>query len=393
MQIVILGAGYAGLRAAIDLDRLLRQHGCDDEVTLVDQHPYHQLVQVLHLAATAVMPAKKAIYELAPLLSRSEVRLVQGRAALIDPVERLVQLEDGRALPYDRLAIMLGAETAYGDVPGAREHTQTLRTYEDALHLRAHVIAQFTAAAQASDAKAQRVLMTTAIIGGGYTGCQLAGELAAWADDLCSDTGAPRAEMRIALVERSKYLLPQFGDWATHTAEQVLDGLGVSVYLNMAVEAVEPQLLRVSGNRVLRAATIVWSGGIRGPALLGASGLPVDAAGRVIVDRYLRVHDQAWIFAAGDCAAIPDSPDAGTVPATASYAMRQGAHIAETLLAEAEGRAPRSYEPLKLGELVSLGPHYAVGNPLGVQMTGYPALLMKKGIEQYYRATLEGPLA
>lgn len=393
MQIVILGAGYAGLRAAIDLDRLLRQHGRDDEVTLVDQHSYHQLVQVLHLAATAAIPDEKAIYELTPLLNRGNVRLVQGRAVLIDPVERLVWLEDGRALPYGRLAIMLGAETAYGDVPGAREHTRTLRTYEDAQHLREHVIAQFAAAAHASDPKAQRVLMTTAIIGGGYTGCQLAGELAAWADDLCRETGAPRAEVRIALIERSKDLLPQFGDWATHTAEQVLDGLGVSVYLNMSVEAVEPQLLRVSDNRVLRAATIVWSGGIRGPDLLGASGLPVDSTGRVIVDRYLRVYDQALIFAAGDCAAIPNSPEEGTVPATASYAMRQGSHMAETLLAEVEGRAPRSYEPLKLGELVSLGPHYAVGNPLGVQMTGYPALLMKKGIEQYYRATLEGPLA
>lgn len=391
MQIVILGAGYAGLRAAIDLDRLLRQQGRDDAVTLVDQNSYHQLVQVLHMAATAAMPDEKAIYELAPLLSRSAVRLVQGRATQIDHRARQVHFEDGRSVPYDRLAITLGAETAFGNVPGAREHAQVLHTLEQAQRLREHVIDQFMAAAKATDAKAQRVLMTTAIVGGGYTGCQLAGELAAWADDLCRDTGAPRAEVRIALIERSHDLLPQFGEWATHTAEHVLDNLGVSVYRDTAVEAVEPQLLRVSGERILRAATIVWSGGIRGPDLLQESGLAVDATGRVLVDRYLRVHEQALIFAAGDCAAIPDSPGEGIVPATASYAMRQGAHLAETLLAEAEGRAPRMYEPLKLGELVSLGPHYAVGNPLGVPLTGYPALVMKKGIEQYYRAILEGP--
>jgi len=80
------------------------------------------------------------------------------------------------------------------------------------------------------------------------------------------------------------------------------------------------------------------------------------------------------------------------VPATASYAIREGAHLAETLLAEYEGKPPRPYEPLKLGELVSLGPHYAVGNPLGVTVTGYPALLLKKGVETYYRSTIEGPL-
>jgi NADH dehydrogenase len=157
------------------------------------------------------------------------------------------------------------------------------------------------------------------------------------------------------------------------------------------VEAVEPGLLRVSGGRVLRAGTIVWAGGIQAPAMLREAGLPVDSCGRALVDRYLRVIDQALIFAAGDCAAIPDGP-AGFVPATASYAMRQGAHLAETLLAEVMGAPPRAYEPLKLGELVSLGPRFAVGNPLGVPLVGYPAMLLKKGVESYYRSTIEGPL-
>ncbi|PDW04106.1 NAD(P)/FAD-dependent oxidoreductase [Candidatus Viridilinea mediisalina] len=389
MQIVILGAGYAGLRTAIDLDRLLRQRGRDDEVILVDQHPYHQLIQVIHLAATDAIPDKKAIYELAPLLCNSTVRLEQGRVTRIEPLERQVRFEDGRSLAYDRLAITLGAETSYAGVAGAREHTLPLHTFEHALRLRDHVVQQFAAAAQERDPKQQRILQTIAIVGGGYTGCQLAGELVTWADDLCRDSGAPRSEVRVALIERSNYLLPQFGDWATQAAELVLDRQGVSVYRNTLVEAVEPRMLHIQGERVLRAATIVWAAGIAGPELLAASGLAVEEHGRVMVDRYLRVHDQALIFAAGDCAAVPNSLDGGTVPATASYAMRQGAHLATTLLAEVEGRAPRSYEPLRLGELVSLGPHYAVGNPLGLPMTGYPALWMKKSVEQYYRSILE----
>ncbi|MFV9503240.1 MAG: NAD(P)/FAD-dependent oxidoreductase [Oscillochloridaceae bacterium umkhey_bin13] len=391
MQFVILGAGYAGLRAALDLDRLMRERGLAGEVVLVDQHPYHQLVQVIHLTATAAMHSREAIYELAPLLVRTQVRFVQSRVERIMPLERTVLLANGERLVYDRLTIALGAETAYGNVPGAREHGMPLRTYPQALALRDHVIAQFTAAAQTSDPQTQRMLLTTAIVGGGYSGCQFAGELAAWADDLCRSTGAPRNEVRIALLDRAPQLLGQFGPWATRDAERTLDRMGVSVYLGTGIDAVEPNLLRVSGNRILRAGTIVWAGGIRGPDLLADSGLPVDAQGRVMVDRYLRVHDQGRIFAMGDCAAIPDGSHGATLPGTASYAMRQGSHMADTLLAEAEGRAPRTYEPLKLGELVSLGPEYAIGNPLGVPFTGYPALLMKKGIEQYYRATLEGP--
>jgi NADH dehydrogenase len=392
MNILILGAGYSGLRAALDLDQLLKGRGRGDQVTLVDRHQYHQLVQVLHVTATAGHDDREAIYALSGLLRETRVSFLQGDAAAIEPLRREVRLGDGRALPYDRLLIALGAETAYGAVPGAREHTLSLRSYEGALRIRDHLRASFAAAATTADPSQRRLLLTTAIVGGGYTGCQFAGELAHWADDLCAETGAPRGEVRIALLDSGPLLLAQFGAWATREAERVLGAMGVSVHLKTSVEGVEPDLLRVGGGRVLRAGTIVWAGGIRAPELLGASGLPVDSAGRALVDRYLRVCDQALIFAAGDCASIPDGPR-GFVPATASYATRQGAHLAETLFAELEGRPPRPYEPLKLGELVSLGPHYAVGNPLGVPVFGLPAVLLKKGVERYYRATLEAPSA
>ena len=386
MQIVILGAGYAGLRAALDLDLLLRERKRTDTVILVDQCPYHQLVQVLHHTVASSAPVQEAIYDLATLLSKSKVRFVQGRAAKLAPQACQVILEDGQLLTYDRLVITLGAETAY-QVPGAEANTLDLRTYEHAVRLHNHLIAQFTAAAKTSDPQEQRMLLTTAIVGGSYTGCQLAGELAAWADDLCRETGAPRPQVRIALLERGHLLLRDFGLWATREAERTLDKLGVSVYLDTAVESVEPQALLVAGGRVLRAATLVWAGGVKGPDLLRASGLPVDATGHVRTDRFLRVLENPLIFAAGDCAVIPD-PSEGQVPATASYAMRQGSHLADSLMAELEGRQPRLYEPARLGGLVSLGPAYAVGNPLGVPLTGYPAVLMKKSIERWYRSML-----
>lgn len=390
MNILILGAGYAGLRAALDLDRALR--GRDGvTITLVDQFPYHQLVQLLHLTASAGLHSREAIYDLKRLLRDRTITFVEGRATRIDPLAHQVHLAEGAPLAYTKLVIALGAETAYHGIPGAREHTLPLRTYPEALKLRDHLIDQFIAAGKTTDPNERRILLTTAIVGAGYTGGQFAGELAAWADDLSAQSGVPRGEARIALLEQSDGLFKQLGAWASQAALDRLDALGVSVYLNTGVKAVEPRLLRVSDGRVLRAATIVWAAGIQGPALLADSGLPVTTNGRVKVDRYLRVAGQANIFALGDCAAIPD-PGAGpqaTVPTTASYAMRQGSHIAESIAAEIAGDAPRAYEPLRLGELISLGPDYALGSPLGVPVTGYPALLLKKGVEQYYRATIE----
>ncbi|MBX0330786.1 NAD(P)/FAD-dependent oxidoreductase [Oscillochloris sp. ZM17-4] len=388
MHIIILGAGYAGLRTALDLDRRLREKGLDDVVTLIDQNPYHQLVQEIHLTATAGIGSLDAIYDIGRLLNGRAIRFIQGRVKALAPAIREVQLEDGQSLSYDRLVLALGSEADYHETPGARDHTFPLRTYAGAIALRDHIIGQFTAAAKQSDPKQQRILLTTAIVGGGYTGCQVAGELAVWVNKLCAETGAPRGEARIALLDRNEHILKQFGPWAGHEAERILDQRGVSIYLNTPTESVEHEMLRISEGRVLRAGTIIWAAGIRAPDMIAAAGLSVDHVGRAIVDRYLRVEGQAAIFALGDCASIADS-NGTPLPSTASFAIRQGGRLAETLLAEVMGKTPHAYEPVQLGELVSLGPDYGVGNPFGLPLTGYPVILLKKGIEQYYRASIE----
>lgn len=389
MKIVILGAGYGGLRTAMNLEKLLRAHQMTDTViTLIDQNPYHQLIQELHHTATDGSDSRAAIYEIDQLIRGRQIEFICGRVEAILPGEQAVVLNDGQRISYERLVIGLGSITDFHGVPGAPEHTLPLRTYNDAVAIRDHVIAQFKAASEMRDAKEQRLALTTAIIGGGYTGCQLAGEFAVWVDRLCRDTGAPRSEVRIALLDRHDVLLHQFGRWANDVAERVLDRQRVSIYLNIDVEAVEPQLLRVSGNRVLRAGTIIWAAGVRAPDLIAQASLPTDKMGRARVDRYLRVEDREDIFVLGDCAAIPAGLGDETVPATASYAMRQGEHLAEALFDEIQGRAARAYQPLKLGELVSLGPDDGVGTPLGMPVTGYTIQLLKKGIEQFYRSSI-----
>ncbi|MEF3275329.1 MAG: NAD(P)/FAD-dependent oxidoreductase [Chloroflexus sp.] len=387
MRIVILGAGYAGLRTALDLARFRREYGLDVTIQLVDQYPYHQLIQLLHLTATAGIADQKSIYQLDQLLRGREIERVEGRVIAIEPLERVVKLADGRALVYDRLVLALGSETAF-NVPGAREHTFPLHTFTHAVALRKHIVSQYTRAASLTDPTELRITMTTAIVGGGYTGCELAGELAAWADDLCRQTGAPRSEVRIALIERESHLLPHLGAWASDEAVRRLERLGVNVFLNTPVTQVEPRCLRFGDGRILRAGTIVWGAGVRAPALLAEAGFPTDRMGRVVVDRYLRVSGQALVFAIGDCAAVADSRG-GFLPPTASYAVRQGAHLAKVLADEARGEAPRPYEPVELGEVVSLGPNDAIGSALGVPVMGYPAVMLKRGIEEYYRATIE----
>jgi NADH:ubiquinone reductase (H+-translocating) len=301
-----------------------------------------------------------------------------------------VRLDDATQLGYDRLLISLGGTTGYNGVPGAREHTLPLRTYREAQALQAHLVAQYQQARALDDPKERRRALTVVVVGGGYTGIQLAGELGVYLPELATRLGLDPGDVRVALLDRNEALLPQMGTWANDEAERALNAQGVALYLRTSVEAVEPGALLLDGKRRLRAGTMVWAGGVVAPALLADAGLPTAAGGRVVVDRWLRADQRVGriVYAAGDCALVRDGAGQ-VVPGNASYALRQGEYLARQVAAELQGEPPQPYAPLKLGEVVSLGPGRAVGNPFGVAVNGLPAVLLKRGIEAWYLATLE----
>lgn len=390
MQILILGAGYAGVRVALELNRLFEATNSSNpaQITLVDQNPYHQHIILFHRLATAAIQEREVLVPLSRMFAHSNVEVCQGTVSLIDPLMRLVKLDDERVLTYDRLVIALGGQTDYAGIEGAREHTWSLRTFPDAVRLRDHIQACFREAALTENPLHRRELLTFAVVGGGFIGCQFAGELAGQANSLARAFGVPRSDIRIALLESDSALLRPFGSWAHKEAMGILDRQFVSVYLNTTVERVEPQTLYVSDERMLPAATIVWTTGIHAPEPITQAGLPTDEQGRVLVDNYLRVVDHETIFAAGDCVRLTE-PASGTIPATASAAMRQGEYLARMLHAEMEGQTTYEYRPLRIGHLVSLGPGKGVGNPLGLPISGRVASFLKQGVEKWYLTTLE----
>lgn len=389
MHILILGAGYAGLRVAIELGKHLAEKEDDlATITLVEQHSYHQHIVLLHQVATEATPEHEAVIPLDKVLHGRPLDWREARVSSINPEQQQVALEDGSVLSYDRLVLAVGSQTDDFGIPGVSKHTLPLRSFPEAQRLRDHITACFHEAATTDDPATRRMLLTTAIVGGGTTGCQLAGELAAWADTLAAEAGVLREDVRIALIERAPRLLGMLAPRVGHEAVSTLDQRLVSVYLNTPVERVEEQTLFVGGNRKLRAGTIAWAAGIRAPDVVAQSGFPTDSRGRVCVDRFLRVEGCSNVFALGDCARVPDTIG-GTVPSTAGYATRQGDYLAGALIAELEGHPPPPYEPLPLGTIVSLGPDRAVGDIVGLPIKGRAAALLKQGVEKWYLKTLE----
>lgn len=391
MKIVILGAGYAGLRVALDLAAARAQNQIAAELVLVDRNDYHQVVTWLHRAATDAVPLERARVPLRDLFSPQHLTFVQAEVRAIRPDQRYV-LTDAGPIEYDRLVIALGSDTVWPEVPGLRRAALPLRWWEDAQALREHIIEQFAAAAGTNSPEERRCRMTVVVAGGGYTGTQLAGELAHWTPALADQFGLPLTDIRLLLIEMQARLMPGWRPKLSRRATDILRRKGVDVRVNTPLKRVDGRLVTVGhpdgSEETICAGTLVWAGGTRAPVLLAEAGLPTDAAGRVRVNRFLQAQGQPQIFVVGDSAFYLDGRD--PLPATASHALRQGEYVAGVLIAQSQGKSIEPYQPVSLGLLVSLGGTDGVGDALGVPLSGLPAGLLKEGVERWYLLQVTG---
>jgi len=399
MNILILGAGYAGLRAALDLAKAKRKGRLQGvSITLIDRNDYHQVITWLHdIAAAAIKPevARIPLEKLLGLSDSSSTRTEQRDAIItfqqatvqgIAPNEQRVILQDGTTLLYDRLVVGLGGETAWAPIEGLREYALPMRWWKEAVAIRKAIESRFALAAKAKNAAERKRLATVMVIGGGYTGCQLVGELAHWLPELADRHQLSLFDLTLRQIEAQERLISNWDEKLAHKAEQILRHKGVQILLNSPVERITQTTVKIKGKKPLPYGVMIWAGGIRAPQLLQASGFSTGAQGRVHVDQYLRAKDFPQIYMAGDNTLWMDGDQ--PLPATASHALRQGAYVARMLIRERANQPLVTYEPTKLGLVVALGGNDGVGTALGVPLSGIAAGLLKEGIETWYLSTI-----
>ncbi|MBI3964281.1 MAG: FAD-dependent oxidoreductase, partial [Chloroflexi bacterium] len=255
--------------------------------------------------------------------------------------------------------------------------------------LREHVRSRIVTAAGAIPADRARRL-TFALVGGGYTGTELAAELADWTADLAGGAGLAASEVRVVLVEARDRLLPGFPAGLAHAALGGLRRRGVEVRLEQPVAAVRADALLLASGERIPTETVVWSGGVRAPHLLTDLGLPTASLGRVPVDDYLSVPGSPTVSAIGDCALVRDRQRGRDLPMTAHFAVQQGEHVARVIRAELRGARPPVYRPRWVGEAISLGRDDAIAYVGPVPVRGAQALAIRSYVQQRYLYGLGG---
>ena len=371
-RVVIVGAGFGGLACARALGHAKAR------VALVDRRNFHLFAPLLYQVATAALSPAQIAQPVRSILRRYEnIEVAMAEVVGLDLPGRRVLLADGPALPFDCLVVAAGSVYSYYGHADWAAHAPGLKTIADAQEIRGKLLSAFERAELSRDPAEQQALITTIIVGGGPTGVEMAGAVAELARHaLARDFRHVRPETaRIVLVEAAPRLLGGFPEALAAYARRRLEKLGVTVWTGKAVEAIEPDRVKIAGEW-LSAGAIVWGAGVE--AAPAAAWLPAarDRAGRIIVAPDLSVPGLEGVYAIGDIANCRGD-DGEPLPGLAQVADQQGKYLGRALAEEFDREAvPRPFRFRNRGNTAIVGRNAAIFDFGRRQITGFLAWLL-----------------
>ncbi len=376
-RVAIIGAGFGGLWAA----RSLANKPVD--VLVVDRNNYHTFLALLYQVAAAELDAEDIAYPVRNILCRDpNIDFVLAHARRIDLKNRVIET-DGEAISYDYLILAAGSVSHTFGVPGVETHAYFLKTLEEAVLLKNHIICCFERATRETDAARRRSLLTFVIVGGGATGVEYAGALSELVhgplvqDYRTIDFGA----VRIILLEREDTLIGNMPESVRTYTQERLSKMGVEVRLGSSVAEATPDRVILGGSDQIETRTVVWTAGVKGEPIAGLSGLPVEGNGRVPVLPTLQVPGYPEISIVGDLASIKE--DGRVLPMVAQVAIQSGVAAAKNILQQIDGRQPQPFLYRDRGSMITIGRNTA-GVAIGsTTYTGFFAWLLWLVIHLY----------
>lgn len=383
-RIVILGAGYGGIVTAIRLQKELNYNEAD--VTLVNKHDYHYITTTLHMPAAGTDVSKNACVNILNLIDEFKIDFVKSTVVQIRPHEKKIILSDG-TLSYDYLVIGLGGETETFNIPGLLENSMNIRSINTVNLIREHIEYQF---AKFKRDQTRKDYITFIVGGAGFTGIEFIGELADRVPELCKEYGVDPAWVKIYSIEAAPTPLPGFDPELVEYAMQVLTNKGVTFKMATAIKECTPEGVVLADGEEIKAATVVWTGGVRGNHLVEEAGFEAKR-GRIVVDQFLHAPGRDNVYVVGDCSIILND-EGNPYPPTAQIAVQQGEACANNLVASIRGEVLKTFKPTFKGTVASLGRGEAIGIIGTRKVKGYFAYIMKRLIEIRYLYHIGGIL-
>jgi NADH dehydrogenase len=395
-RVVVVGGGFGGLQAVMKL-----RHA-PVEVVLVDRRNFHLFQPLTYQVATGALSPGQIAYPLRAIFKRAKnVQVVLAEVADIDLDGRELHLGpvDGIPAPdslgYDSLIVAGGSHYSYFGHDEWSEFAHEVKSLESALAVRSQILRAFEAAEAESDPDKREAWMTFAVVGGGPTGVEMAGQIGELArDTLRHDFRAIDTRAgRILLIEAADRLLTTFPLSLSDKAARSLRKLGVTPMLDSTVVGVDRDGVTVEtagdAQKRIPARTVVWAAGVSASGLAAQlselTGAEIDRAGRITVEPDLTLPGHPEVFALGDMVRVRDASGAPvTLPGVAPVAMQQGRYAARVVRARLRGRETRAFRYRDKGNLATIGRAAAVADIKGLHLSGLLAWLIWLFVHLWY---------
>jgi NADH dehydrogenase len=377
-KILILGAGFGGLAAALRSDTRLRQRA-DASVLVVDRDSALLFTPLLWAVADGRADANDVVVPIRAFQRGHDFHLLHAEVEAIDLERREVRTSAG-ARPYDYLVVALGSITEIPPLPGLREHAFRFHSPADAIELRNHLIDALEAAHHTLGADERREWLTFVVGGGGDTGVELAATIRDYLEvGLLSEYPWLAGEQpRVVVVGRADRLVPMSTPATSAKVEKVLTEIGIEVWTGVTIEGIIERAVETSAGPI-PARTLFWAAGISAPPIVAQ--LPVEHArnGAVMVDGTLRIPGHPEVFVVGDSAWAFDAQTGEPAPPTGQAAEHMGLYAGDAIATLIEGGQPKPFRFRTLGRLALLGERTGVAEVFGHAFAGIPAWLLWHG--------------
>lgn len=384
--VVVVGGGFGGVRAVLDLSR----HKYDLKIILIDKNGYHSYPadyykllsptrdhkehfgpSKFRLMFSSVSIPLQEIFE-----GHENVELLTGEVAGFDIGQNAVSLSSGETIKYDWLIIAAGSVTNFYGIPGLKSRALEFKTTADSLNVRNSVDEVF-------ERKGKKDPINIVVGGGGFTGAEVASELVGYSDNLSRIHGHPRESVSVSMVEASPKILGPLSDWARHKAEERLKKLGVKISLSDPIIDVRDSFIRLKSGKDVSFDILVWTAGVKanplGEKMAGAE----LVKSCITVDAYLRAGNTQNIYAVGDiafCEGVGGKP----MPMTSQTAISQGQYAAYSIKRQLHGRKVFKYHPRESKFIMPLGGKYAVADLGFIKLFGFLPWYLKRFVALKY---------
>lgn len=362
-KIVIIGAGYSGVLTAKKLAKKYK-NAEETQITIIDKNPYHTMLTELHEVAAGRVDEESIRISLKKVFAGRNVNVVLDTAASVDLEKKIVICEGGN-YSYDRLVIASGSKPTHFGTKGAREYAYGLWSYDDAIRLRDRIEDCFRRAASIRDVEERKKLLSFFVVGAGFTGVEMAGELAEYVPILCHKYEMDRELVTIFDVDVLPRTVNIMTEKISAKVQRRLEKMGVNVQLQTGVvEIGEDYIDLKKDDEITRhvAGTVMWTAGIESSDIAGgvARELTQQGRGRIQTNEFLQAEGQEDVFVVGDNLFFIPEGEQAPVPQMVENGEQSAHTAAHNIIASFQGEAMKSYKPAFHGVMVCIGGRYGV---------------------------------